>query len=144
MVMLRSHSLRLRRTPEGGQTLPLICFFMVTLLGVSGMVLDLGNAYVQRRAVQNEADAAAVAGADAIPNGGYTAAAQSMATKNGKSGDQVTISYNGTDEVTVTVKRTAPTFLLKVFGKSSIPVSATAVAFTLVNLPPPLRLGTGL
>ena len=101
---------------------------MVSLLGVSGLVLDLGNGYVQRRAVQNEADAAALAAADAIPNGGYTAAAQSMAAKNGKSGDQVTISYNGTDEVTVTVKRTAPTFLLKVFGKSSIPVSATAVA----------------
>jgi hypothetical protein len=101
---------------------------MVTLLAAGGLVLDLGNGYVQRRAVQNEADAAAIAGADAIPSGGYSAAAQQMATKNGKSGDQVTVSYNGTDTVTVTVKRTAPTFLLKVFGKSSIPVSATAVA----------------
>jgi Putative Flp pilus-assembly TadE/G-like len=101
---------------------------MVSLLGVAGIVLDLGNGYVQRRAVQNEADAAAIAGADAIPSGGYSAAAQQMATKNGKSGDQVTVTFNGTDTVTVTVKRTAPTFLLKVFGKSSIPVSATAVA----------------
>jgi hypothetical protein len=128
LVMLRSHSLRLRRAPEGGQTLPLICFFMVTLLGVSGMVLDLGNAYVQRRAVQNEADAAALAGADAIPNGGYTAAAQQMAAKNGKAGDQVSVQFTGQDTITVTVSRTAPTFLLKVFGKASIPVSATAVA----------------
>jgi putative Flp pilus-assembly TadE/G-like protein len=126
--MLRSHILRFRRSPERGQTLPLICFFMVSLLGVSGMVLDLGNAYVQRRAVQNEADAAALAGADAIPNGGYAAAAQQMAAKNGRPGDQVSVQFTGPDTVTVKVSRTAPTFLLKVFGKSSIPVSATAVA----------------
>ena len=111
-----------------GQTLPLLCFFMVSLLGVSGLVLDLGNGYVQRRAVQNEADAAALAGVDAVPNGGYAAAAQQMAAKNGRPGDQVTVTFNGTDTVTVTVTRVAPTFMLKVFGKTSIPVSATAVA----------------
>ncbi len=101
---------------------------MVSLLGVSGLVLDLGNGYVQRRALQNEADAAALAGADAIPNGGYLAAAQQMAAKNGRPGDQVSVQFSGPDTLTVTVSRTAPTFLLKVFGKTSIPVSATAVA----------------
>jgi Putative Flp pilus-assembly TadE/G-like len=111
-----------------GQTLPLICFFMVSLLGVSGMVLDLGNACVQRRAVQNAADAAAIAGADAIVNGNYSSAAQQMAAKNGRSADQVSVTFDGTDTVTVTVSRVAPTFFLSVFGKASIPVSATAVA----------------
>ena len=101
---------------------------MVSLLGVSGMVLDLGNGYVQRRAVQNEADAAAIAGADAIPSGNTASAAQQMAAKNGRAGDQVTVTMSGVDTVTVTVARTAPTFFLKVFGRSSIPVSATAVA----------------
>ena len=119
---------RRRRAAELGQTLPLLCFFMVSLLGVSGLVLDLGNGYVQRRALQNEADAAALAGADAIPNGGYLAAAQQMAAKNGRPGDQVSVQFSGPDTLTVTVSRTAPTFLLKVFGKTSIPVSATAVA----------------
>jgi hypothetical protein len=101
---------------------------MVSLLGVSGMVLDLGNGYVQRRAVQNEADAAAVAGADAIPSGNVTSAATQMAAKNGRSGDAVTVALSGNDTVTVTVRRTAPTFFLRVFGRSSLPVSATAVA----------------
>jgi Putative Flp pilus-assembly TadE/G-like len=108
--------------------MPLLCFFMVSLLGVSGLVLDLGNGYVQRRSVQNEADAAAIAGADAIVNGSYAGAAQQMAAKNGRPGDQVSVTFNGSDTVTVTVSRVAPTFLLKVFGKTSIPVSATAVA----------------
>ncbi len=101
---------------------------MVSLLGVSGLVLDVGNGYVQRRAVQNEADAAAIAGADAIPSGSPSSAAQQMAAKNGNPGDQVTVTMSGNDTVTVTVSRTAPTYFLKVFGKSSIPVSATAVA----------------
>ena len=119
-----------RRAAEAqlGQTLPLICFFMMSLLGVSGLVLDLGNGYTQRRAIQNEADAAAIAGADAIVSGNYSSAAQQMAAKNGRPADQVSVTFDGTDTVTVTVSRVAPTFFLKVFGKSSIPVSATAVA----------------
>ena len=119
-----------RRAAEAqlGQTLPLICFFMMSLLGVSGLVLDLGNGYTQRRAIQNEADAAAIAGADAIVSGNYSSAAQQMAAKNGRPADQVSVTFDGTDTVTVTVSRIAPTFFLKVFGKSSIPVSATAVA----------------
>ena len=101
---------------------------MMSLLGVSGLVLDLGNGYTQRRAIQNEADAAAIAGADAIVSGNYSSAAQQMAAKNGRPADQVSVTFDGTDTVTVTVSRVAPTFFLKVFGKSSIPVSATAVA----------------
>ena len=119
---------RRRVDAQLGQTLPLICFFMMSLLGVSGLVLDLGNGYTQRRAIQNEADAAAIAGADAIVSGNYSSAAQQMAAKNGRPADQVSVTFDGTDTVTVTVSRVAPTFFLKVFGKSSIPVSATAVA----------------
>jgi hypothetical protein len=60
------------------------------------------------------------------PAGTYSPAAQQMAAKNGKPGDTIAVSFNGADTVTVTVQRTAPTFLLRVLGKHSIPVSATA------------------
>ena len=113
---------------ERGQALPLICFFMFSMIGFAGLAVDLGNAYAQRRAVQNVADAAALAGAAAIPAGTYSGAAQQMAAKNDKPGDAVSVSFNGTDTVTVTVQRTAPAFLLRVLGKNSIPVSATAKA----------------
>jgi Putative Flp pilus-assembly TadE/G-like len=116
------------RVGERGQALPLICFFMVSVIAFAGLAVDVGNAYVQRRSVQNVADAAALAGAAAIPAGTYTPAAQQMAAKNDKPGDAVSVSFNGTDTVTVTVQRTAPTFLLRVLGKTSIPVSATAKA----------------
>ena len=113
---------------QAGQTLPLICLFMVTLLGFTGFVVDLGNAYLQRQETQNVADAAALAGAAAIPTGAYATAAQQMAAKNDIAGDGVTVAFNNTDTVTVTVTRTAPTFFLRLFGVSSIPVSATAKA----------------
>jgi Flp pilus assembly protein TadG len=113
---------------QAGQTLPLICLFMVSLLGVAGAVIDLGNAYLQRQQVQSAADASALAGAAAIPTGGYQSAAVQMAAKNDKPGDGVTVKLNGTDSVTVTVSRTSPTSFLHVFGIGSIPVSATATA----------------
>ena len=113
---------------QAGQTLPLICLFMVTLLGVAGAVIDLGNAYLQRQEIQRAADASALAGAAAIPTGTYQSAAQQMAGKNDKAGDGVTVKFNGTDSVTVTVTRTAQTSFLHVFGFGSIPVSASATA----------------
>lgn len=119
---------RAARAGQAGQTLPLICLFMVTLLGVAGLVIDVGNAYLQRQDTQNVADAAALAGASAIPTGTYQTAAQQMAAKNDVSGDGVTVDFNNTDTVTVTVTRAAPTFFMRLFGVSSIPVSATAKA----------------
>jgi uncharacterized membrane protein len=101
---------------------------MFSVIAFAGLAVDVGNAYVQRRSVQNVADAAALAGAAAIPAGTTTTAAQQMATKNDKPGDAVFVSFNASDTVTVTVQRTAPTFLLRVLGKNSIPVWATAQA----------------
>src|SRR4051794_41346942 len=46
-----------------GQTLPLVVLFMGVLIAMSGLVIDLGNSYVQKRSTQNVADAAALAAA---------------------------------------------------------------------------------
>jgi Flp pilus assembly protein TadG len=113
---------------QGGQTLPLIVTFLVVLIGVCGLVIDLGDGYFQRQSAQNEADAAALAGAMAIPAGTYQTTAQQYATDNGKPGDTVSVTSNGTDTVTVTVSRSVPTYLLSLFGRSSIGVSASATA----------------
>jgi Flp pilus assembly protein TadG len=119
---------RSSRFGEDGQTFPLVCLYVAVLLGIAGVVIDLGNAYVQRRLTQNVADAAALAGAMAIPSGSYTTAAQQNAAENDKAGDHVSVSFNGSDTLTVTVTRTSPTFLMGVFGKNSITVSSTAKA----------------
>ena len=47
---------------ETGQSMVLIALLMVGLIAMLGLVIDGGNAYVQRRRMQNAADAAALAG----------------------------------------------------------------------------------
>jgi type II secretory pathway pseudopilin PulG len=133
----RSHLQPSSRNPfrlEGGQTLPLVALLLTGLLGVSALVIDAGNLYQQRQAVQAAADAAALAGATQL-NAGWapaqTAANQTYA-RNGLASDTVAISQTtdltGGDSVTVTASRAAPTFLARIFGITSGTVHATARA----------------
>lgn len=53
---------------EGGAVLVFTVILLVVLLGMSALVVDLGYARSQRRQVQTAADAAALAGAQMLPN----------------------------------------------------------------------------
>src|SRR5436189_2160652 len=83
---------------ESGQTLPLLVLFMVSLIGVCGLVVDIGGWYLQKQQVQAAADAGALAGASQLPAGWSYAqpVSQSEYGKNGKSGDADTVT-NTTD-----------------------------------------------
>ena len=111
-----------------GQTLPMVVLFLVVLCGMAGLVIDLGNGYLQKRSTQNVADAAALAGASAIPQGTWQTAASTNAATNDKPGDQVTESLSGGNTVTVTVTRSSPTYILGLFGVHTIKVTSTAKA----------------
>jgi hypothetical protein len=52
-----------RAPREGGQALVIMVLALVVLMGISGLVIDGGNAMANERGVQNGADAAAEAGA---------------------------------------------------------------------------------
>lgn len=60
---------------ESGQSIIIIAFIVLVLLALVALVVDVGNAYAQRRIVQNAVDAAAMAGALKLiendPNGGH-------------------------------------------------------------------------
>jgi len=49
--------------------LPLLVLFVVSLIGISGLVIDIGGWYVQKQQVQAAADAGALAGATQLPAG---------------------------------------------------------------------------
>src|SRR5436190_23536213 len=49
-----------------GQTLPLVVFFMFSLIGVVGVAIDVGSWYQSKQSLQAAADAAALAGASQI------------------------------------------------------------------------------
>ena len=123
----------MRARSDHGQATVLTVVFLVVLLGMAALVLDIGSWYRADRATQSTADAAALAGAQALPGDSATANALALqyATKNGGVGSGgVTFSSKivANDTIKVTVKRPAPTFFAKIFGKNTVTVGSTATA----------------
>ena len=126
--------MRLRSTH--GQATVLTVVFLTILIGMAALVLDVGSWYRAKRDAQSTADAVALAGAQGLPDtSNAQSLAQQYATKNGGLGAG-TVTFASTspggitpnDTITVTVKRTAPTFFAKLFGKNSVSIGATARA----------------
>ena len=53
---------------ERGQILPLVVIALVALLGIAAFAIDVGYAYYAKRQLQSATDAAALAGAQDLPN----------------------------------------------------------------------------
>jgi len=118
---------------DRGQATILTLVFLVVLLGMAALVLDLGSWYRADRATQSAADAAALAGAQELPENPTLAKtlAQQYATKNGglgSGGVSLTAKLVSNDTIAVTVKRSAPGFFSKIFGRKSVSVGSTATA----------------
>lgn len=76
---------------ENGQVFVLLVVVMVAILGFASLVFDVGSVYNERRAAQNAADNAALAGASAIcANLDFNAVALDMADRNGFDNDGTT------------------------------------------------------
>jgi Flp pilus assembly protein TadG len=126
--------MRQLRRCERGQALVLMVLFLVSLLGLATLVLDVGSWFRSQRQLQSAADAAALAGAQALPNrpGDASALAQQYAMKNAS--DLASAEYSiqsdlaPDDRITVHVTRNAPGFFAKIFGVDSVHVGATATA----------------
>jgi len=107
---------------------------MFSLLGIAGVTIDVGNWLQSRQSLQAAADAAALAGASQIPSGWGTAQASAAAEfgKNSRAGDAASYANSSeltnSDSVTVTATRSTPTYFTRLFGLSSITVTAQARA----------------
>jgi len=140
---------------ERGQTLPFVALMMTALLGVGGLVVDVGHAYVVRGQLQNSANAAALAAAGYV----YTSNSASVNTttmadsyntgsgaKNAYASGTVNTSVTtkcvnmlmpkgqscitGSASNAVVVKNSTgvKTFFMGLFGVPTLNVSATATA----------------
>lgn len=104
------------RSRERGQVLVLFALALVAIVAMTGLVLDGGSAFVQRRGMQNVADSAAMSAGYAYAMGGdlnaATVAARSTAAANGYT--------HGVDGVTVSVtmvnSNPAPSFTVAMSG----------------------------
>ncbi len=151
-----TNALRIRRR-EHGISLFMVAAGLLVILGIAALAIDLASLYVARNEAQRAADAAALAGAKAFVDSGFTsglvtqATAQSLATQRAKdiggtnkiavdfasiqSGD-VTFDFSRPENprITVVVWRSAarsnamPTFFAKAFGILNRDISATATA----------------
>src|SRR5512142_2949693 len=100
--------MRVRGTAgEQGQAVVLSIVWMVVLLGLAGLVIDVGGWYKSQRDLQSQADASALAGAQDLPVDVTQAPslAQTYATKNGYTlpANDITISgqYVPNDSINV-------------------------------------------
>lgn len=118
---------------QRGQAMVLTCLFIASLLGMAALVLDAGSWFRTHRNLQAVADAAALAGAHALPNNTIQAAAlaRDYAAKNGGySLDRIDFSgkFTGSDTINVHVSEEAPGVFAKVFGIDSVHIGAGASA----------------
>jgi Putative Flp pilus-assembly TadE/G-like len=111
-----------------------VVLFVAVLMGVGAVVLDVGAWYRADRKLQATADAAALAGAHALPDspGEASALALQYADKNdgGVSGSGLTFlqTASPSDTLRVRAQKPMPGFFSKVFGLDSVDVGATATA----------------
>jgi Flp pilus assembly protein TadG len=128
-----------RFSREDGQVAVMSALFMIVLVGMAGFVLDVGSWFHEQRVAQATVDAAALAGAQALP--GDPSSANNLATgyadKNGGvAGATITISssYTPNDTIKVAQAKPAAGLFSKLFGFSTVTVHAHAAAVSVVPL----------
>lgn len=158
---MRRRELRL----ESGQALVIGVFLMVGLLMMSGLALDGGAAYLERRRLQNTADAVAVSGArllimtdqPSVDDDDVTDAMDDYAQGNGIAAPESWFRASYVDQdttvlaevgagtvpdhatgISVTVRSEQPTWFMRLVGIATAPVSALSVAQT---GPPDMSVG---
>jgi hypothetical protein len=121
-----------RHKQNCGQAYVITVLFLAVLLALAAAVLDIGSWYRADRSLQATVDAAALAGAQALPDstGNASALASQYATKNG--GGTINVTFKSqvfpNDTIVVTGSRPAPGFFSKVLGVNSVTVHGTASA----------------
>lgn len=137
---------------ETGSVLLIVAASMIVLLAISAFAIDMANFYLARAQAQRAADAAALAGASAFVSSGCTAEgcsaggpqetqarqqAGAAAAQNDIAGQPVvvqnsdiTFSYPSPQEpqITVVTGSAVHTFFAKIFGITTVNISAKATA----------------
>lgn len=114
---------------DRGQATILVAMGLAVLLGALSLSVDVGRSLVTQFRLQNATDAAALAGAEALPNDPATAAAaaQRYAAANGAPQAQVTVANNG-QAIAVQAGTTVPTLIARVLGVFGVPVAVVSHA----------------
>lgn len=119
---------------EQGQATVLTVVFLSVLLGMAALAIDVGTWYKQKRDMQSVADAAALAGAQALPEDPSTASSLAIqyASQNGLTLAASDISFSNEitphDTINVHASSSANGVFAKLFGIDTVNVGAAASA----------------
>ena len=124
------------RAPDRGAIAVVAALVLIVLMGMVALVVDGGYLAMRRRAIQHVADAAALAGAVALPTSATAISdARANATTNGytNGSNGVTVTVNSpysssTRQIEVIVQASVPTFLGKALKINSGTIYGRAVA----------------
>lgn len=141
---------RLRETrDETGQVFVLALLVMVVMIGMVGFAVDVGHAYLVQRQLQSGVDAAALAGAQELPDSNAVTAAANAYSPSPTKKNAVTSNDNATTTVTlkcvttvvgcsaqfnthnavqVDAKSDVRTYFARVLGINNLTVHASATA----------------
>ena len=126
--------------PELGQVMVLICLAIVTIMGLIGLVADVGSLQAQKQRLQIAADSAALAAAQELSYGDSVSAGRADAAGNGFINGQngIVVAINNpplsgpnagkSGYIEAIVTRPEPTFFLRVLGLTTASLSARAVS----------------
>jgi hypothetical protein len=114
---------------QRGQAMVLSVLFMSGMLGMGALVVDIGSWFRAQRDTQRVADAAALAGAQALPEsaGQARALAVEYTDKNNIAGTP-TITFPTSNTIKVHVSKPVNGFFAKLFGIDTFNVGADAAA----------------
>ena len=119
---------------ERGQAFVLSAIAMVMICGMAALVLDVGNWFRDKRRLQGTADAAALAGAQQLPDNAAGAKAMALNYANQNGGDVaganivITSVYQANDTIAVKGQRSDPGIFSKVLGNIATNITADAKA----------------
>ena len=150
---MQLHTRLRRRSGEDGQTIVLAVIAIVALLALAAFAIDVGYVYYAHRSLQASADAAALAGAQQLPDASAaTATAQEYGTSSvGKNqlknigtvteliSTKCLASLPGCDPANAVVAEESakvPTFFARVLGIKSFNIKAKATACSYCGVKP--------
>jgi hypothetical protein len=122
------------RRDERGQAIVLMTLSLVVIMGMAALVLDVGSWYHTKRRLQGTADAAALAGAQLLPDNSSGAQSQALTYANKNGGDvagaNITVSTTlvPNDTISVRARRTDPGIFSGILGIASADIDARAKA----------------
>lgn len=123
--------MRMRRfkEEENGVVAVLVALMMVVFLGLTALVIDAGNLYLQKKELQDASDASALAGAVSMSDGYLEVdrSVKALASKNEVSPVDITTKvYNDLSVVEVKMKRNVPFYFASIFGYKSKTIYASS------------------